>query len=377
MFLFATAVIAQDDDKDKKDKKDKNVPPETKVLNKTIGEWVKILREHDNPKFRRAALIALEVSNASRNTGLPAILDALEKDSEPQVRIEVVNLLSRMGPEVRPSLKALMAALQNDKSDQVREAVATAIANKFADPAVEYLDVMTNALKDPHPGTRLAVVGALRNMGRYAATSCPALITVAEDPKEPALVRAGAVHIISRHAKENAKTVPLLASLAKASDTHPALREAAIEGLGLSNSDAADVIETLSAALSEKNVEIRKTAAAALGSLGGKARAAWPAVKGRLTEKTATYEPDNVIRNHLIRLTGTLGRSIDDAIPVLIEISNLDPSTENRIAAIQELGELGGRAKTAVKALEGIASGDARAAVREAADKAVQKIKGS
>jgi hypothetical protein len=74
----------------------------TLILGKTIGEWIKILRTHENPKYRRAALIALEGANEARSTGLPAILDAIEKDKEARVRLDAVNLLGRMGPEVKP-----------------------------------------------------------------------------------------------------------------------------------------------------------------------------------------------------------------------------------------------------------------------------------
>jgi len=375
MFVLAATVVAQDDKKDKKDKKPE--PEEKKVLNKTIGEWIKILREHENPKYRRAALIALEVSTASRTTGLPAILDALEKDADATVRVEVVNLLTRMGPEIKPSLKALVAALQSDKSDQVREAAATALGNKFTEQVVNYIDVLIDALQSPHAGTRIAVAGALRNMGATAAGAAPALLVAAENPKEETLVRVAAVHVVSRHAKDHPKTLPLLVSLAKGADNVPALREAAVEGLGLSKSDASQVVETLGATLTDKNLELRKNSAAALGSLGVKAKSAWPTIKVRLTKDAATFEPDPGVRNHLIRLTGTLGKTTDEAIPILLEASASDTSTENRIAAIQELGELASRAKGAVETLSRIATDDARAAVREAAEKAVKQIKSS
>ena len=48
--------------------------------------------------------------------------------------------------------------------------------------------------------------------------------------------------------------------------------------------------------------------------------------------------------------------------------------TENRLAAIQELAELGGQAKSAVPELTRIASQDGRAAVREEASKALKRI---
>jgi hypothetical protein len=59
---------------------------------------------------------------------------------------------------------------------------------------------------------------------------------------------------------------------------------------------------------------------------------------------------------------------------VLLTVAKIDDSTENRIAAIQELGELGSLAKSALDQLNVIAQQDGRAAVRDAASKAVKNI---
>lgn len=348
------------------------------TLGKTVGEWTKILREDERPKMRQIALLALEGSTSAGRVALGAVLEALEKDKEPQVRLDVVRLLGRLGKDVRPAFKALLGALQTDKSDAVREAAATVIGDKFADQAKDYVTVLGEALKDPHAGTRIAVAGALRNLGEDAQPAFPALLTAAKNPKETALVRVAALHVLSRHAQENAQTLPLLLDLVKNTDNPLALREAAIEGLGRSGRDDADLIGALSAALADKNVELRKAAAISLGSMGVKAKAAWPAVKPRLDEKA---EPEAAIRNHLIRLAGALGKIHPDAIPLLTNAAEKDKSTENRIAAIQELAELGPFPKDAlyaadtISALTMLAANDARAAIRDAAAKALKQIK--
>ena len=59
----------------------------------------------------------------------------------------------------------------------------------------------------------------------------------------------------------------------------------------------------------------------------------------------------------------------------MIAAAKEDESTENRIAALQELGELGPLAKSAVEPLTTIAAQDARAAIREAAGKALKQIR--
>jgi HEAT repeat protein len=360
----------------------KKDPLDETIAGKTVGEWIKILRTHENPKFRRAALIALEAGDAAGRTALPALLNAIEKDKDAQVRQEAVMLLGRLGPKTNGALKALMEALQTDKADEVREAAATAIASeKFTEASVAYVSVLANAMKDPHAGTRVAVAGALRNLGENARPAFGVLIESARNPKEHVLVREAAVHVVSRYGKDNAQTVPLLLDLLKGGDSPTVLREAAADGLGRSGSDAAEIIAALAQALEDKSIELRKAAAVALGTLSLNAKSAWPAVKERLAYKTAKdrlvpVEPDSGVRNTLTRLTGTLAKSTPEAIPVLASVAKNDESTETRIAAIQELGELGSVPKEARDTLRVIAAQDARAAVREAAAKALKQLGG-
>lgn len=360
----------------KKDDKKPEQPKEVEIFNKPISEWIKILRTHEKANFRHAALIALDSSNTARSSGLPALLDCIEKDKDALVRVRAVNILGRLGGEVKPGIKALVGAMQTDKAEQVREAAAAAIAAnpKLCELATDYVDALVGGLKDPHPGTRVAVASALRNMGENAKPGIPALLEAAANPKEHPQVRTAAVHVVSRHARNNPKTLPIMLELLKDADTLAALREAAVDGLGRSGSDDAEVSAALSKTLVDKNLEMRKASATALGTLGAKAKAAWPAIKPRLSENN---EPDSGVRNHLIRLTGVLAKTNDEAVPALTNVAKDDSSTENRIAAIQELAELGARAKSAVETLSRIATADARFAIREAAEKAALKIKTS
>ena len=366
-FVFSCDSLAAQEKEKKKD------PLDEEIAGKTVGEWIKILRTHENPKFRRAALIALYAADAAGRTGLPALLNAIQKDKDAQVRQEAVMVLGRLGPKTNGALKALVEALQTDKADEVREAAASAIGREeFSEPAAAYVAVLADALKDPHAGTRIAVAGALRNMGENARPAFGALIEAAKNPKEHPLVRAAAVHVVSRHGKDNPQTVPLLLALLKSSDTPAALREAAAEGLGRSGSDSPEVITALAEALGGKNIELRKAAAVALGSMGVKAKSAWPTIKERLSDA----KEDSSVRNNLIRLTGTLAKSNTEAIKELTAAAENDQSTENRIAAIQELGELGSLPEETRKSLGRIARQDARAAIREAAEKVLKKLGG-
>lgn len=364
-FLLPLGVAAQGDQEKKE--------PETKILDKTVGEWIKILQTHENEKYRRAALIALEYGREAHRSGAPALLDCVENDKSAVVRQQAVALIGRLGPDdFKKGVKTLVRVLKTDKADEVREAAATALGNdKYVSVAKDYAGDLADALKDPHTGTRIAVAAALRNMGESAKPAFPALFAAAKNPKENLQVRVSAVHILGRYAKEDPQTLPLLLDVAGNTDNPAALRDIAIDGLGRSGSNSADVANLLAKGLSEKNLELRKSSAVALGSLGANAKPAWPTIKERIADK----QENSSIRNHLIRLAGTLGKTNPEAIASLIAAAKDDESTENRIAAIQELGELGTLAKDAAKPLTLIASQDARAAIREAASKALKQIR--
>ncbi len=361
--LFPLGGFAQGD----KEKKE----AEKTVLDKTIGEWIKILQTHEKENYRIAALRALDVTGEAYRSGASAVIDCVENDKSPEVRRVAVALIGTIGPnDFKKGAKTLIAVLKTDKSDKVRETAATWIgSDKYVGQAQLYAADLADALKDSHAGTRIAVAAALRNMGEHAKPAFPALFAAAKNPKEELQVRIAAVHILGRHAKDDPQTLPLLLDLAGNTDNAAGLRDIAIEGLGRSGSSSA--ADLLAKGLNEKNLELRKSAAVALGSLKENAKSAWPTIKERMADK----KENSSIRNHLIRLAGPLGKTNPEAVTALITAARVDESTENRIAAIQELGELGPLAKSAVEPLTTIAAQDPRATIREAAGKALKQIR--
>jgi HEAT repeat protein len=376
---FAVQEKDKEKDKDKKEQKSKE-PLDEKLrigdFDLTIGEWIKKLRTHESPGHRRLALLALEASDTADKAGLPALLDAIEKDKDEQVRADAVTLLGKLPLKTRGAMKTLVGVLQSDKAGDVREAAALAIGGRFLGQAPDYLTPITDALKDEHTGTRIAVAAALRDLGAKAKPAFAALLTSLKNPKEDQQVRASAIHVLSRHDKENAESISLLVALLKNADTPMPLREAAADGLGRSDNESADVVNALCDTLSEKKLELRKAGAIALVGLGAKAKSGWPAIKARVAYEGKDHTPtesDAGIRNHMIRLTGTLAKTNSDAIASLTDAAVHDTSTENRIAAIQELGELPSLPQEARAALMQIATDDPRESIRETAKKALKR----
>src|SRR5262245_9631397 len=80
---------------------------EEEVLGKKRTEWLKILKEHKDTKYRRAAVIALGIIGARSPGVLPALLEAMENDAEVDVRREVATYLGTLGVDGKGTVDAL------------------------------------------------------------------------------------------------------------------------------------------------------------------------------------------------------------------------------------------------------------------------------
>ena len=61
----------------------------------------------------------------------------------------------------------------------------------------------------------------------------------------------------------------------------------------------------------------------------------------------ALKDPDQFVRSHTVRTLGRLGKDAVEAVPALAECLK-DDVVEVRLAAVEELGNLGPQAKAAV-----------------------------
>lgn len=339
-------------------------------LGKTSAEWVKILREDKNPKRRRVSLLALEAIGVKPTGVMPGLLDALREDPDPEIRQEIALLLGRIGPDAKGAAAALGERLANDKNERVRQAAATALGAKLIKDAATQVRTLAAALKDKHEGTRRAAAETLKNLGEPAEGAVPELIVLAKDATADRFSRVYALQIISLWGGEDKGTGPALMQALAEKDAHPTVRQAAAEGLGRLGGDDPATVTALGTALTSAPPEVRRSAAAALGQLSAKAGPAWQGIKTTLEDRKG----DSGTRYPLIRTAAALAKANADAVPVLAKLAQDDDAAENRLAAIQELGDLGPTATAAIPVLQGIAQGDARATLREAAQAALKKI---
>jgi len=338
-----------------------------KIQGKTAVEWIETLKTNKEARFRRVALIVLEVYGPRKEGVLPAITAALEADEDAQVRREAAMLLGRIGEEGKGSIYALADALKKDKSELVREAAAQALGsktlNKFAD---EQVRVLAEALTDAHAGTRAAAAEAILKLGDKAAPALPALTALAKDAAKDRFSRQFALKCLSRLATDDRDIAQMFADILRDKSAPLAVREEAAEGLGRSTVAADRVVPPLAELLNDPVLEIRKAVAISLTRQGKDADIAWPKVE------EALKGPDQVVRYQLIRLTGQIAKVREQAIDALVERAKFDANVENRLAAIQELGDLPGANTTT--ALEVLVQSDTNAAIRTAAEASLKKL---
>jgi HEAT repeat protein len=345
--------------------------PPTKVLNKTSDEWIAILKEHKEPKFRRASLIALGVFGPKTNGVLPAVIDALEKDADAQVRADAATLLGRMGIDAKIAVPSLAEALLKDKEASVREASARALGgelNKFAD---EQLRTLVEALGDKSEGTRIAAAEALVKLGDKASPVYASILALAKDGTKDRFSRQYALKMVSRLGPDRHDAAEVLAQVLADKKAAVPLREEAADGLGRLTVAVTLVIPPLADGLSDPAVEVRRASAAALVRQKADAKLAWSKVLA------ATKDSDQAVRYQLIRVAGNLAKESPESIVLLVDEARKDANAENRLAAIQELGQLSAYVAQIGPVLTEISTNDTEAAIRTAADAALKKLAGN
>jgi HEAT repeat protein len=341
------------------------------VLGKTRTQWLQLLKTAKEVKVRRAALIALEVLGPKMSGVTDGVIESLEKDADAEVRRDAAQALARMGADAKGAVDALAEALKKDKDGNVREASARGLGRLAAQVDTQTF-ILAAALTDPHAGTRAAAAETLHTLGDKAKLALPQLLKVLVDKKADRFPRMYAARIVARFDTEAQTTVPALLSVSVDREAPVKVREAAVEALGRLGAAAEDAAGPLANIIQakEEKAELRRAAVVSLGKVGGKAALAWPALK------IAIKDGDGGVRYQAIRLAGSLAKEDKTIVTSLAEAALKDENVENRLAAIQELGQLGELAADAAPTLVQLSS-DSRGSIREAAADALKKIKSS
>jgi HEAT repeat protein len=267
---------------------------------------------------------------AALKNGVPKLTQALS-DPDPRVRVAVLRTLEEMGASRQQFQRAAPDLKPDPKSgDPLLDGLKTAL------PAV------IRALSDPSVTARRKALDVLETLGREASVAVPALVRETTDPDVfvrwaaarvlgeigpvdtattiPALVRLlrdddldvnlAAARAFDRYGPAAQTAVPALAqAVLKAPDGR--MRQAAIAALLGIGTGAREAIPALSAALSDRDLDVRRTAAEALAKFGPAAAQAEPALRQALQQSLVDLEDPN---EHVREAAAKVRLAVSDAI---------------------------------------------------------------
>jgi HEAT repeat protein len=257
-------------------------------------------------KLRCGAARCLGMLGPRADSSAAPLAQAL-RDPEPAVRHDAVSALAKLGNAAVPHLTL---ALQGP-DPHVRQAAAFFLGrmDQEAAPAVPGLAL---ALEDKEAGVRAEAAVALRRIGPGASAALPALIQSLKDPdpmvRSQAMTSLSAigtpdvwalVNLIDRGNPEAQKaatkvlvqnyralrlTAATFRKLAGSEDA--ALRELAIETLGILRADDDATLTTFRAGLKDADPKVRLRAVQALSSVSWKAHTLQPALTACLEDES-------------------------------------------------------------------------------------------
>lgn len=346
-----------------------------------LTEWDKMLREEQNARLRRVALVSMGqiASDNALNSKvvkeiMVAVGRALKQDSVASVRKQAaevigamaVKLLEDKGADTNSVLIDLNENLRVEKESEVRKEVAVALG-RFGGQAKGSVGALTTVLADKDPATRAAAADTLGRIGVGASGAVDAVLPLLKDTDTT--VRAAAIFALGRiEPDEPAKVSTALLPLVK-EEKVVELRRAVLTSLGLlADRSPATVIGT-AAGLQDADVDVRRQAAQALGKFVG---------GGKLVEKELKTafetDKDKQVRGAALRaLCEGFGADAKLLIPAIVARLKVEPEFDVRIAIIEELGALAADGKDALPALRE-AQRDPQTKVREAATGAIKRI---
>jgi len=312
---------------------------------------IQALKDHEEEEWAAAPLGVIH-----------SLVEALQRQllsgtKHPFVRQDVVAVLGNLGHRSGPAVPQLVELLRDGIPDGVRCAAALALGKigKEARVAVDPLIKLVS-----HGRTPLAVqaIRALSGIGCADKRVRTALVDLWLSPTQPK-DRQGQVAVALCKLKIDAGGVLTFLTSALGGSQDTALRKAAAEALAWSGKDEPDVVPALvTAALKDKDEEVRQTAEAAVAQLRLS-----PDQAVRLCSKQLK---DSSLAEAALRNSGQV------AVPALVEALGMEePSVREKAARI--LGCSGELAAEAVPALTA-ALQDADPAVRLAVAKSLWNI---
>jgi HEAT repeat protein len=262
------------------------------VRGKSIGTWLRVLRDRHSPEQDLALLALSEVGPTD-----PRIAPALASvAADPEIGIYAVRALGQFGPSAGEAAPVLNAIISQRPDGPERIAAAEALWKIAKQP--ECIDALIQSLDDREKIYRAEAASVLGRIGPPAKRATSKLLRLLND--------------------------------------HGSVRIAAVEAFGQIRSDPHATVPELVKALSDPMILVRSNAAAALASFGGDASTAIAAL-----ERAATDE-DAMVRVETANALWRIGKRPDALSLLFSALVDFDLKTELAAGiALRRLAEIG------------------------------------
>ena len=298
-------------------------PNQTEIIN--LIEKLKT----DNKSEREKTIKELK---ATGKDAAPQLIDAVLKENNPRVLLDIKNLIHTISDRV---VNTLLQALKNPNL-QVRRKAIILLKDKnwnLKPKSSELVPTFVNLLQDKDAKVRGSAVEILGRMGEQAAPAVPEIIKLLDDGD--VMIRYGAANTLGRIGEKAAPSVPQLITLLKDEDV--IVRYGAAIALGGIGEKAAPAISQLIELLQDPDGDVRSGAADTLGEFRGKARKAVPVLVKLLQDS------DPYVRSNAANTLGEIGKEATPAVSPLIKLLQ-DKDAKVRSSAASALGKLGKQA---------------------------------
>ncbi|MDW8267148.1 MAG: HEAT repeat domain-containing protein [Gemmataceae bacterium] len=243
------------------------------------------------------------------------------------------------------------------------------LISPIPEPGDALLSSVLGRLRSPSLAERYQAVLDVDKLGPRARETVPLLIEAVRDQTDAAnspKLRQAAARALGSIGPLADNAVPALLDVALR-DPERAVRLGAVEALGKIGRPA---VAALAEALRSEDKGVRREAARGLGNLRAEAAYAVPSLVAALQDREAD------IRVHVAAALVKVDPSQPMIVSVLVEaLKNTD--AEVRFHAVNTLGDLGERARTALPDLDDRAKLDMDLNVRSAAERAIRRITGA
>jgi HEAT repeat protein len=250
---------------------------ECTITTDQVKTIVALLRASDNAKIQDGLIAVLGSIGPKNDLVKSTIVETIKTSKESSTRRAGVVALSHLAKEERPAMHAastavLLEVLKNDESPVVRGAAATALGGYKADSALA-VPALAAAMDDNYLQCRVKVAQALANYSQAGIPALPKLIQALKSETDHSMRSAclNAIRSIDPQSPE------VLKMYSDALDD-PQMADMILQYIGDVGPRGAEMVPKLIVFLNGANKSRSCSAARCLGSMGGAAKEAIPAL---------------------------------------------------------------------------------------------------